>query len=139
MTNTRSLIVERVLPHAPQKVWRALTSADLITQWLMRNDFEPKRGHRFTFRATPIAGWSGVTNCEVLEIEPPRRLVYTWGDGSESASGLKTVVTWTLTEEGNGTRVRMEQSGFRPEDEAGFVGMGKGWPHILERLEQVAA
>lgn len=136
--STKSIVVERVFPHAVQKVWRALTTPDLIARWLMQNDFALERGHRFTFRATPVPGWSGMTNCQVLEIEPAKRLVYTWGDGSESVSGLKTVVTWTLTEEAGGTRVRMEQSGFRPEDEAGFKGMGGGWPRIFERLEQVA-
>jgi uncharacterized protein YndB with AHSA1/START domain len=136
---TQSLVVERLLPHSTRKVWRALTEAQLIGEWLMQNDFALELGHRFTFRATPVAGWSGVTNCEVLEIEPYRRLVYSWGDGTESTSGLKTVVTWTLTEEPGGTRVRMEQSGFRPEDEAGFKGMGRGWPGILERLERASA
>jgi len=66
-------------------------------------------------------------------------LTYTWGDGSESDSGLKTVVTWSLTPEGDATRVRMEQSGFRPEDARGFTGMGSGWPRIVERLERVVA
>ncbi len=136
MSETKSIVVERVVPHPPEKVWRALTRSDLIARWLMANDFELEKGKRFTFRATPVAGWSGVTNCEVLEIEPLRRLVYSWGDGTESDSGLKTVVTWTLAEEPGGTRVRMEHSGFRPQDEAGFVGMGRGWPKILERLEQ---
>jgi uncharacterized protein YndB with AHSA1/START domain len=135
--SSKSIVVERVLPHPVQKVWRALTQPELVARWLMENDFALERGHRFRFRATPVAGWSGVTNCEVLEIEPSRRLVYSWGDGSESASGLRTIVTWTLTEEAGGTRVRMEQSGFRPEDEAGFKGMGSGWPRILERLEHI--
>ncbi|NVB85084.1 MAG: SRPBCC domain-containing protein [Kofleriaceae bacterium] len=138
MTETKSIVVERLVPHRAEKVWRALTHSDLIARWLMQNDFQPERGHKFKFRAQPVAGWSGVTNCEVLEIEPQRRLVYSWGDGTESDSGLKTIVTWTLAEEAGGTRVRMEHSGFRPEDEAGFVGMGRGWPKILERLEQIA-
>lgn len=138
MTATKSIVVERLVPHSAEKVWRALTRSDLIAQWLMENDFASERGRKFTFRAQPVAGWSGVTNCEVLEIEPNRRLVYAWGDGTESDSGLKTVVTWTLAEEAGGTRVRMEHSGFRPEDEAGFVGMGRGWPKIVERLEQIA-
>ena len=65
-------------------------------------------------------------------------LAYRWGDGTESDSGLKTLVTWTLTPRDGGTLVRMEQSGFRPQDEGGYKGMGGGWPRILERLEQVA-
>jgi uncharacterized protein YndB with AHSA1/START domain len=110
----------------------------LITDWLMANDFEPELGHLFQFRSKPMAGWTGITNCEVTELDPPRRLAYRWGDGSESDSGLKTIVTWTLTPTANGTLVRMEQSGFRPEDEAGYQGMSGGWPHILAGLERVA-
>jgi uncharacterized protein YndB with AHSA1/START domain len=137
-SDARSLQFERYMPHPPEKIWRALTESSLIEQWLMKNDFAAEVGHRFTFRATPVPGWSGVTNCEVLTVEPPHRLVYRWGDGSESDSGLRTVVTWTLTERDGGTLVRMEQSGFRPEDERGYKGMGGGWPGILERLERVA-
>lgn len=136
-TSTKSIVVERVMPHAADKIWRALTASHLVAEWLMENTFEPKAGHRFTFRATPVPGWSGVTNCEVLEVDRPHTLSYNWGDGTESDSGLKTVVTWTLKPEGAGTRVRMEHSGFRPQDERGYVGMGSGWPRILERLETV--
>lgn len=136
---TKSIVVERTMPHAPEKIWRALTQGPLIADWLMQNDFQPVVGHRFQFRATPVPGWSGVTNCEVLEVDPPRRLAYAWGDGSESDSGLKTVVTWTLTPAESGTHVRMEHSGFRPQDERGYQGMGGGWPRIVERLEAVAA
>jgi uncharacterized protein YndB with AHSA1/START domain len=137
--STKSIIVERFMPHAAEKIWRALTSSQLVSEWLMQNDFVAQVGHRFTFRAKPVPGWSGVTNCEVLQVEPPHLLSYSWGDGSESDSGLRTIVTWTLMPEGEGTRVRMEQSGFRPQDERGYQGMGSGWPHILKRLEERVA
>jgi uncharacterized protein YndB with AHSA1/START domain len=136
---TRSIVVERRMPHASEKIWRALTNAPLIAEWLMQNDFEPVAGHHFTFRATPVPGWSGITNCVVLEVQPLHRLVYSWGDGTESDSGLKTVVTWTLTPVDGGTHVRMEQSGFRPRDEGGYRGMGGGWPRIVAKLETIAA
>jgi uncharacterized protein YndB with AHSA1/START domain len=135
---TKSIVVERLMPHPPGKVWRALTSAPLIAEWLMKNDFEPRVGHRFTFHATPMPGWKGYTNCEVLEVDEPRRLVYAWGDGTESDSGLKTIVTWTLEPRDGGTFVRMEHSGFRPQDEGGYQGMGGGWPRILAGLEREA-
>jgi uncharacterized protein YndB with AHSA1/START domain len=139
-TATRSLIVEREMPHPPQKIWRALTQAPLIAEWLMQNDFEPVVGHRFNFRAAPVMGWNGVTDCEVLEIVPLQRLVYNWNaSGEQAPDGLKTIVTWTLTPRENGTHVRMEQSGFRPQDETGYRGMGGGWPRILGRLEEVSA
>jgi uncharacterized protein YndB with AHSA1/START domain len=137
---TRTLVVERELPHPPQKIWRALTQGPLIEAWLMKNDFLPVVGHRFNFRATPIHGWNGVTDCEVLEIVPLERLTYSWNaSGDQALDGLKTIVTWTLRPSGNGTQVRMEQSGFRPQDEAGYRGMGGGWPRILARLAEVAS
>jgi uncharacterized protein YndB with AHSA1/START domain len=139
-TATRSLIVEREMPHPPQKIWRALTQAPLIAEWLMQNDFEPVVGHKFNFRATPVMGWNGVTDCEVLEIVPLQRLVYSWNaSGDQAPDGLKTIVTWTLTPREQGTHLRMEQSGFRPQDEVGYRGMGGGWPRILARLEEVAS
>src|SRR5215471_4948677 len=112
---TRSIVVERQMAQPAEKIWRALTTSHLIAEWLMKNDFEPVVGHGFTFRATPLPGWSGVTNCVVLKVEPQRLLSYSWGDGTESDSGLKTVVTWTLTANEQGTLLRMEHSGFRPQ------------------------
>jgi uncharacterized protein YndB with AHSA1/START domain len=138
VTETKSIVIERVVAHAPEKVWRALTEPAIIERWLMRNDFAPVPGHRFDFHATPVPGWSGVTHCEVLTVEPPHRLAYRWGDGTESDSGLKTVVTWTLIPEDGGTHIRMEHSGFRPEDEGGYRGMASGWPRIIERLGELA-
>jgi uncharacterized protein YndB with AHSA1/START domain len=136
----RSLIVEREMPHPPEKIWRALTQGPLIAEWLMRNDFEAIVGHKFNFRAAPVLGWNGVTDCEVLEMIPPQRLAYSWNaSGEQAPDGLKTIVTWTLARREKGTHVRMEQSGFRPQDEAGYRGMGGGWPRILGRLEQVSS
>jgi uncharacterized protein YndB with AHSA1/START domain len=137
-TATRSIVVEREMPHPPEKIWRALTTSALIADWLMENDFALEVGRCFQFRARPMPGWSGVTNCEVIHADPPNRLIYRWGDGSESDSGLRTIVTWTLTPTAAGTHVRMEQSGFRPEDERGYQGMSGGWPRILAGLERVA-
>jgi uncharacterized protein YndB with AHSA1/START domain len=136
---TRSIVVERLIPHPPAKIWRGLTTSALIAEWLMQNDFEPVLGHRFNFRATPIPGmWNGVTDCEVLEIDPPRRLVYSWNaSGDEAKDGLKSTVTWTLTPAEGGTLVRMTHSGFRPQDEGGRQAMGGGWPRIVAGLERV--
>lgn len=133
-----ALIFERQMPHPPDRVWRALTQTELIADWLMENDFVATLGHRFTFRAKPLPGWSGIVNCEVVTVEAPHRLAYRWGDGTESEIGLQTVVTWTLTPQDGGTLVRMEQAGFRPQDGFAQTRMGGGWPRILEQLERAA-
>jgi len=135
---TRSLVVEREMPHLPERVWRALTQGPLIEAWLMQNDFQPVVGHRFNFRAAPMPHWNGVVDCQVLVVEPFERLSYSWdASGEEAAGGLKTVVTWTLTPTKGGVLVRMEQSGFRPEDETNYQGAGYGWPRFFAGLERV--
>ena len=135
----RCIVVEREMPHSPEGVWSALTEASLIEQWLMRNDFEPVVGRTFNFRADPMPQWNGVTDCEVLVVEPLERLSYTWcSSGDQAANGLKTVVEWTLTPTPNGTLVRMEQSGFRPQDGSFFQGAAYGWQRMAAGLERVA-
>ncbi|NEX94310.1 SRPBCC domain-containing protein [Caulobacter sp. 17J65-9] len=128
-TETRSVVLERDLAHPPEKVWRALTQPHLMEAWLMKTDFEPVVGRRFDFRAD----WGSV-DCEVLEIEPNRTLSYTW-----AAYGLESVVTWTLSPAGAGTHLRMEQSGFRADQEQAYQGAGYGWRKFFANLEQVLA
>jgi uncharacterized protein YndB with AHSA1/START domain len=123
----RSVVIERDLPHPPQKIWRALTEGHLIEEWLMKNDFEPVVGHRFTLRAD----W-GTVVCQVMAVEPNETLSYTWG-----AYGLESVVTWTLTPTGAGTHLRMEQSGFPPDQQQAYQGAKAGWPRFIAALEQV--
>ncbi|HKM73994.1 MAG TPA: SRPBCC domain-containing protein [Pseudomonadota bacterium] len=137
---TRSIVIEREMPHPPERVWRALTQGALIEEWLMRNDLQPVVGHRFNFRATPMPHWNGVVDCQVLVVEPSQRLSYSWNaSGEETAGVLKTVVTWTLTPTKGGVLVRMEQSGFRAEDEANYQGANYGWQRYIGGLERVAA
>jgi uncharacterized protein YndB with AHSA1/START domain len=137
---TRTFVVERMLPHPPEKVWRALTQGALLAEWLMQNDFRPVAGHRFTFRGTPVPHWNGVVDCEVLVVEPHARLSYRWNaSGEEAATGIKTIVTWTLTSANGGTLLRMEQSGFRPEQTGNYQGASYGWQKYLTGLERVVA
>ncbi len=138
--SSRSIVVDRVMPHPVAKVWRALTDATLMSKWLMRNDFQPVVGHKFNFRADPVAGWNGVADCEVLVVEPPHRLAWRQrASGDQAAGGLDSVVTWTLTPVDGGTRVRMEHAGFQAKDEAGYRAMSHGWPGVLAALEREAA
>jgi uncharacterized protein YndB with AHSA1/START domain len=140
VTDTRSLVIEREMPHPPEKIWRALTQSGLMERWLMKNYFQPVVGHRFNFRATPMPHWNGVTDCEVLIVDPNHRLSYSWSStGEEAANGVKTIVTWTLTPTARGTLVRMEQSGFQPQQEVNYQGAMYGWQKFVGGLEQVVA
>jgi uncharacterized protein YndB with AHSA1/START domain len=131
MTDTEALsvVVEREVPYPPEKIWRALTQPHLIEEWLMKNDFEPVVGHSFNLRAD----W-GAVDCRVMTVEPNKTLSYTWG-----AYGLESVVTWTLTPTSTGTRLRMEQSGFPPDQPQFYQGAKSGWPRFFAALEQVLA
>ena len=126
-TETRSVVVEREIAFPPEKIWRALTQPHLIEEWLMKNDFRPVLGHRFNLRAD----W-GAVDCQVQEVEPNKTLSYSW-----AAYGLESVVTWTLTPTSKGTRLRMEQSGFRPDQQQAYGGAKAGWHQFFAKLEQV--
>jgi uncharacterized protein YndB with AHSA1/START domain len=128
-TETRTVTVERELPFAPAKVWRALTQPHLIAEWLMQNDFVLAIDHRFTLRGD----WGSV-ECRVIEIEPDKSLVYTWG-----GMGLESTVTLTLTPTTTGTHLRMDQAGFKPDQPQAFHGAKFGWQKFLGQLEQVVA
>jgi uncharacterized protein YndB with AHSA1/START domain len=133
-SETRSVVVERSLPHPPEKVWRALSEGDLMARWMMPNDFQPVVGHRFTFRAPPMPQWDGIVNCEVLEIEPPRRLVIRWGVGGDGPGALVTTAAFTVTPEPGGAHLRIEQSGFTPEQENNRRGAQFGLTRMAESL-----
>jgi uncharacterized protein YndB with AHSA1/START domain len=134
---SESILMERDLPHPVEKVWRAITESHLLADWLMANDFKAVVGHRFTFRHKPMPHWNGITDCEVTEVTPMTRLAYTWrSSGAEAANGVQTVVTWTLAPVGTGSRLRMEQSGFRPDQERALGGAGIGWRQFLARLDE---
>jgi uncharacterized protein YndB with AHSA1/START domain len=137
---TRSVVVEREVPYPPEKIWRALTQPHLIEEWLMKNEFKPIVGHRFNLRIDPQPNRTFVFDCEVLAVEPNRMLSYTWNSpGDEAADGLRSAVTWTLTPTGTGTHLRMEQSGFRPDQPRYYGGAKGGWHQFFANLEQVLA
>jgi uncharacterized protein YndB with AHSA1/START domain len=131
---TLAVVVERDLPYAPEKIWRALTQPHLIAEWLMQNDFAPVVGRQFTLRMDPQPNWNGVINCQVLVVEPNKTLAYAWG-----TLGLETVVTFTLTPTPAGTHLRIEQTGFRPGQPQNYQGAKYGWQQFFAKLEQVLA
>lgn len=134
-TETRSVVVERDIPHPPEKIWRALTQPHLIAEWLMKGDVSPALGHRFRLSGD----WGGV-DCEVLVSEPHRMLSYSWNHAHDDpAYALESVVTFTLTPTAAGTHLRMEQRGFRPDQKQALGGARFGWQQHLENLERVVA
>ncbi len=124
---TRTVVIEREMPHPPEKIWRALTQSPLIEEWLMKNDFQPIVGRRFNFRAD----W-GAVDGEVLSVEPNKMLSYSW-----AAYGLESVVIWTLTPTSTGTHLRMEHSGFGPDQQQAYHGAKAGWQNFIGNLERV--
>ncbi|MEC9068085.1 MAG: SRPBCC domain-containing protein [Pseudomonadota bacterium] len=122
---TRTLTIERQFAHPPERVWRALTQSELLAEWIMPNDFRAETGARFAMDAE----WGRVEG-EVLEVEPQRRLRYTW-NGPE----LRSEVEWTLEPAAEGTRLTLEQTGFRPQDRQAYYGARAGWPRFLKALD----
>src|ERR1700685_2717378 len=112
----RTVVVEREIPYAPEKIWRALTVPHLIEEWLMKNDFEPVVDRKFN-----LTGDWGAVDCQVLKVQPLRTLSY-----SRAAHGPESVVTWTLTPTSRGARLRMEQVGFRPDQDPFYRGAEMG-------------
>jgi uncharacterized protein YndB with AHSA1/START domain len=128
-TGTLSVVVEREISASTEQVWHALTTSQTMEQWLMKNDFEPVVGHRFTLSAD----W-GKVDCRVDAVEPNKWLSYSW-----AVYGLDSMVTRTLTPKGAGTHLRLEQSGFRPDQQRFYDGAKAGLPQFLAKLEQVVA
>jgi len=144
--DTEEIVVEETLPHAPETIWKALTTGELIARWLLMpaTGFEPVIGKHFTFRTTPAGAWDGVIRCQVLEVTPNERLVYSWKSGHEGNVGygarLDSVVTWSLFAVENGTRLRLVHSGFvLPKNDTAYKNMSDGWKKIFRNLDAIAA
>ena len=141
----REIVVDEVFPHAPETIWKALTSGELIGRWLMEpTGFEPVEGTDFTFQTSPAGAWDGRIRCRVLEVIPNERFAYAWTSGDEANVGygarLDTIVTFTLAKVADGTRVRLVHSGFvLPRNETAFENMSQGWKKVVGNLDAVAA
>lgn len=127
-----SIRVERTYSHPVERVWEAIATSRGLGAWLMPNDFEPRGGHRFTFRWKKVPGWRGYVECEVQAIEPMRRLVFSWvGDQGQRP----TTVTFQLEAVSGGTLLRFDHSDF--QGIGGFFSrmmMKNGWrKKMLER------
>lgn len=142
-SRTQEIVVDEVFPHAPEKIWKALTSGELMARWLMPpTGFEPVVGKHFTMKTTPAGAWDGIIRCQVLEVKPHERFAYAWKGGHEDNVGygapLDTVVTWTLSGVEAGTRVHLVHSGFvLPRNDTAFKGMSEGWKKVVRQLDVI--
>lgn len=110
------------------KVWESLTDSDTLAKWVMENDFKPVVGHKCQFRNPQ---WNLIVECEVLIVDEPNKLSYTWVGGP-----IDTIVTWTLKEEDGTTHLHLEQTGFEKEDQA-YNGAKYGWGGMVDELKKV--
>ena len=142
--NTQAIVVDEVFPHAPEAIWKVLTTGALIGRWLMApTGFAPVKGKQFTFRTKLAGAWDGTIHCQVLEVIPNERLTYAWKGGDEGNIGygapLDTVVTFTLSRVQGGTRLHLVHSGFvSPRNDTALTNMGAGWKKVVKDLGAIA-
>ncbi len=145
-SDTQDIVVDEVFPHAPEMIWKTLTTGELIGRWLQMTltGFEPVKGTHFTFQTKPAGAWDGVIHCEVLEVMPNERFAYAWKGGHEANVGygsrLDTVVTFILSRVESGTRLRLVHSGFvLPGNDTAFRNMSDGWKKVVRTIDTIAA
>lgn len=135
MAKLRTLHKEVFYPYSREKVWAALTTPEALAEWLMPNDFEPVAGKQFQFRVDGMMSYTGVADCEVLEVVSPERLVFTWVSRMKNKPDHPAMtLAWTLHEEGNGTRLILEQTGLEHISWWWRFSMTHGWTRMLKTL-----
>jgi len=124
--------LDEYLDRPPEEVWKALTDPVLLGRWLMPNDFEPRVGKRFTFAPDCPTSWEGSVACEVLELVPGRRMVWSW-----QTKGMEhpTRVIFELSARGRGTRLRLRHTG--EADEPIVRDLKGGWPGKVASLRDI--
>ena len=138
---TKDIVIDEVFPHTAETIWKLLTSAELMTRWMMQpKDFQAVEGTDFTFHTNPAGAWDGIIRCKVLEVVPGRRLSYAWKGGDDGNVGygsrLDTIVTFSLTPTEAGTRVQLVHAGFEtPRNDIAYKNMSEGWAKCVKRLD----
>ena len=127
--------------HPIEMVWEYLTRSELMELWLMKNNFQPVIGADFQFRTNPIPGldFDGIFYCTVLEINPFKKLSYSWKSGpGEGRITLDSVVVWKLESRDKGTDLFLEHSGFDREENLEFYkGLLHGWVEKLNKIDKL--
>ena len=135
---SETVVLDVELKSPIERVWHALTDSATLSRWMLftSNDFQPVVGHAFQLRDAP--GFDGVIDGEVIEVNEPHRLSYSWATSGEGDLPHSTTVSWTLTEvEGGVTRLQLEQSGFRRGARQEIGGAKYGWMSMLNRLQSL--
>ena len=142
--DTRAIMVEETFPHAPDVVWRVLTTPELVGRWLKMapTGFVAEIGNQFTYKTTPAGEWDGTIHCQVLELVPGERLVYSWQGGHADNVGygslLDLTVSMFLEPVAGGTKLRVIHSGFDlPRNETAFGSMSGGWKGVVTRIAEI--
>lgn len=125
--------MEELFQAPVERVWNALTDARMLERWLMEADgFEARVGARFTLRSEPRADCRGQVECEVLELSPPHRMVWSWC-GVEDPATSRLVIE--LEADGEGTRLRLRHTG--EVDESTVRRTTAGWTDKLRALAEL--
>jgi uncharacterized protein YndB with AHSA1/START domain len=129
------IAMEERFPAPIDRVWHALTDPGMIERWLMKPDgYEAKVGTRFTLREEARADCRGQVECEVLELSPPNRMVWSWR-GAEDPTTTRLVIDLEADE--RGTRLTLRHTG--ESDERTVRGTTAGWTHKLRALAELLA
>jgi uncharacterized protein YndB with AHSA1/START domain len=144
-SHTQDIVVEDVFPHSPEMIWKTLTSGALMRRWLQMpsTGFEAVKGKHFTFQTTPAGAWDGVIRCEVLEVVPNQRFVFSWQGGDDGNEGygsrLDTTVTFTLAKADGGTKLRLVHAGFvTPKNDGAYKNMSGGWKKVVPQIGAIS-
>ncbi len=134
-----SLEREIAIAASPETVWEFLVDPDKATRWMGQAcSFDARPGGEYRCNVIPGHTASG----EFIELDPPHRLVFTWGwepgeEGPNPVPPGSSTIEIELTPDGDGTKLRFTHRDL-PTDEAA-ASHGHGWDHYLERLEIAAA
>jgi uncharacterized protein YndB with AHSA1/START domain len=135
MAKGKTIRKERFYPHSPEDVWAALTDPHALAEWLEPNNHQPVVGHKFEFTCDAGACGAGVTECEVLEADRPRRLVWKWVHVNKDGTKCKPMtIAWTLIPKEGGTLLVLEHTGA--ENVSWLIRnlMRVGWGFMMKKL-----
>jgi uncharacterized protein YndB with AHSA1/START domain len=110
----RDIKIEWNLPYSDEKVWDMLTKKELVIKWMPAiSDFSPIVGFEFEQHQNARGDWDGILYHKVIDLIPLIQFSYTFQSGPKKGTiTLDTLVTFKLTSDKNGTKLKLEHSGF---------------------------